>query len=110
MRAHRLFVQDDVAALRDAQQQFDGVDLDEQFFAEAGALASKVEFMLLVERRDQGSADVPRFSWGDVALLERLVTQLAEADRMVAARHWRSLVSSMRLELQELDAEQARRG
>jgi hypothetical protein len=110
VRAHRLFVQDDVVALRDAQQLFDGVGLDEQFFVEAAALASRVEYMLLVERRDQGSADVPRFSWSDIALLERLVTRLADADRMVAARHWRSLVSSMRLELQELEAGPPRRG
>lgn len=105
MRAHRLFVQDDVAALRAAQQQFGGIGLDPGFFAAAAALATRIEYMLLVERRDQGSAEVPHFTWSDVALLEQLVTHLADADHMVEARHWRSLVSSVRVELQERDGE-----
>jgi len=102
LRAHRLFVQDDVTALRTAQKQFGSLGLDDAFFVEAEALGGKIEHMLLVERRDQGSAEVPRFTWQDVALLELLATRLADANQMVSARHWRSLVASVRTELQEI--------
>ena len=99
MRAHRLFVQDDVALLRSASTELAGLGFDDQFVAAAEALSRKVDDMLVAERRDGRSDAVARFTWDDVTLLERLAIRLTETDRLVAARHWRSLLASVREEL-----------
>ena len=99
MRAHRLFVQDDVTTLRSAASELADLGFDAEFYAEAEALARKVDAMLLGERRDGRSDTLPRFTWEDVTLLERLATRLTERDRLVAARHWRSLLANVRDEL-----------
>ena len=99
MRAHRLFVQDDVILLRTAASELADLGFDEGFYAEAEALSRKVDAMLLGERRDGRSDALPRFTWEDVTLLERLATRLTERDRLVAARHWRSLLANVRDEL-----------
>ena len=74
MRAHRLFVQDDVTTLRSAASELADLGFDAEFYAEAEALARKVDAMLLGERRDGRSDALPRFTWEDVTLLERLAT------------------------------------
>ena len=101
MRAHRLFVQDDVTLLRSASNELSDLGFDEAFYGELEALSRKVDAMLLAERRDGKSEAGPRFTWDDVTLLERLATRLTERDRLVAARHWRSLLASVREELRE---------
>lgn len=110
MRAHRLFVHDDVALLRSAQRELAALALDDEFQAAADRLSRKVEEMLVSERRDGLHEHFPRFTWEDVALLERLATRFAEADNFVAARHWRSLVGAVREELREAGAGEAARG
>ena len=99
MRAHRLFVQDDVILLRSAASELADLGFDDAFYQEAEVLSRKVDAMLLAERRDGKSEGLPRFTWEDVTLLERLATRLTERDRLVAARHWRSLLASVREEL-----------
>ena len=101
MRAHRLFVQDDVVLLRSASTELKGLGFDEAFYSEAALLAQKVEDMLIAERRDQRGDGMPRFTWADVQLLERLATRLTEMDKIPAARHWRSLLSSVRQDLRD---------
>jgi hypothetical protein len=99
LRAHRLFVQDDVILLRSASSQLKDLGFDDRFFVEAEALSRKVDAMLTAERRDGKSDGMPRFTWDDVTLLERLATRLTESDRIAAARHWRSLLANVREEL-----------
>ena len=99
MRAHRLFVQDDVALLRSTSSELTELGFDAGFCADADALSRKVEEMLVSERRDGKRDGLPRFTWEDVSLLEQLAIRLAEHDRLVAARHWRSLLAGMREEL-----------
>ena len=105
MRAHRLFVQDDVALLRSASTELASLGFDEEFYAAAAALSRKVDDMLVAERRDGKSNGIPCFTWDDVSLLERLATRLTESDRLAAARHWRSLLASVREELRARDDE-----
>lgn len=102
MRAHRLFVQDDVALLRSSAGDLAGLGLGDDFRDRAAALSRKVEEMLVSERRDGLHENFPRFTWDDVALLEQLATRFAERDEFVAARHWRSLLSGVREELKEM--------
>ena len=47
MRAHRLFVQDDVVLLRSASTELEGLGFDEAFYGDAARLAQKVEDMLI---------------------------------------------------------------
>jgi len=110
LRAHRLFVQDDVTLLRSASSELADLGFDDDFFTEAEALSRKVDAMLLAERRDGKSDALPRFTWNDVTLLERLATRLTERDRLVAARHWRSLLASVREELKESGSRLAAEG
>lgn len=99
LRAHRLFMHDDVALLRSARTELATLALDDDFLAAADQLARKVEEMLVSERRDGLHERFPRFTWEDVALLEQLATRFAEHDDFVGARHWRSLVGAVREEL-----------
>lgn len=101
MRAHRLFVQDDVALLRSSATELASLSLGADFHAAAERLSRKVEEMLVSERRDGLHENFPRFTRDDVTLLEQLATRFAEADNFVAARHWRSLVGAVKEELRD---------